>query len=81
MKYTGLQSQQMAFTQSPSMSNNPKILNNYLIFAASDDDSVDNDNHLDRQLKVEIHRSTVSTDDLHPKSINEQQSHPRSLTI
>ena len=32
LKYTEVQSQQMAFTQSPSLSNNPKILNNYLIF-------------------------------------------------
>ena len=32
MKYTEVQSQQMAFIQSPSLSNNPKILNNYLIF-------------------------------------------------
>ena len=28
-----VQSQQMAFTQSPSLSNNPNILNNYFIFA------------------------------------------------
>ena len=33
MKYTEVQSQQMAFTQSPSVSNNPKIPTNYLIFA------------------------------------------------
>ena len=32
LKYTEVQSQQMAFTRSPSLSNNPKILNNYLIF-------------------------------------------------
>ena len=30
--------QQMAFTRSPSLSNNPKILNNYLIFTVSDKD-------------------------------------------
>ena len=28
-----VQSQQMVFTQSPSLSNNPNILNNYFIFA------------------------------------------------
>ena len=34
LKYTEVQSQsqQMAFTRSPSLSNNPKILNSYLIF-------------------------------------------------
>ena len=32
LKYTEVQSQWMAFTQSPSLSNSPKILNNYLIF-------------------------------------------------
>ena len=32
MKYTEVQSQQMAFTRSPSISNNPKFLNSYLIF-------------------------------------------------
>ena len=30
---TEVQSQQMAFTESPSVSNNPKIPTNYLIFA------------------------------------------------
>ena len=33
LKYTEVQSQQMTFTQSPSVSNNPKIPSNYLIFA------------------------------------------------
>ena len=33
LKYTEVQSQQMAFTQSPSLSNNPKIPTYYLIFA------------------------------------------------
>ena len=33
MKYTEVQSQQMAFTQSSSLSNNPKIPTYYLIFA------------------------------------------------
>ena len=33
LKYTEVQSQQIAFTQSPSLSNNPKTLNNYLMFA------------------------------------------------
>ena len=33
LKYTEVQSQQMAFTQSPSVSNNPKIPTYYLIFA------------------------------------------------
>ena len=33
LKYTQVLSQQIVFTQSPSLSNNPKILNNYLIFA------------------------------------------------
>ena len=32
LKYTEVQSQQMGFTRSPSLSNYPKILNNYLIF-------------------------------------------------
>ena len=32
LKYTDVQSQQRAFTQNPSLGNNPKILNNYLIF-------------------------------------------------
>ena len=32
-KYTEVKSQQMAFTQSPSVSNNPKIPTYYLIFA------------------------------------------------
>ena len=32
LKYTQVLSQQIVFTQSPSLSNNPKILNNYLIF-------------------------------------------------
>ena len=31
-EFTRVQSQQMAFTQSPSSSNNPKILTNYLIW-------------------------------------------------
>ena len=31
LKYTEVQSQQIAFTQSPSLSSNPKILTNYLI--------------------------------------------------
>ena len=35
LKYTEVQSQWMAFTQSPSLSNSPKILNNYLIFFIS----------------------------------------------
>ena len=35
LKYTEVQSQQMAFTRSPSLSNNPKILNNYLILQYS----------------------------------------------
>ena len=39
MKYTEVQSQQMAFIQSPSLSNNPKILNNYLIFTECKGDS------------------------------------------
>ena len=33
IQYTEVQSQQMAFTQSPSLSNNPKIPTYYLIFA------------------------------------------------
>ena len=32
LKYTEVQSQEMAFTRSPSSSNNLEILNNYLIF-------------------------------------------------
>ena len=39
LKYTEVQSQQMAFIQSPSLSNNPKILNNYLIFTECKGDS------------------------------------------
>ena len=35
LKYTEVQSQQMAFTQSSSLSNNPKIPTYYLIFAVS----------------------------------------------
>ena len=43
LKYTEVQSQsqQMAFTRSPSLSNNPKILNNYLIFKAPTDATID----------------------------------------
>ena len=33
LKYTEVKSQQRAFTQRPSLSNNPRILNNYLIFS------------------------------------------------
>ena len=33
LKYTEVQSQQMTFSQSPSVSKNPKIPTNYLIFA------------------------------------------------
>ena len=36
-KYTEVKSQQMAFTQSPSVSNNPKIPTYYLIFAEMSD--------------------------------------------
>ena len=36
LKYTEVQSQQMAFTQSPPESNNPKIPTDYLIFAVKD---------------------------------------------
>ena len=32
LKYTEIRSQQMAFNQNTSLSNNPKIPNNYLIF-------------------------------------------------
>ena len=32
LEYTEVQYQQMALIQSPSLNNNPKILNNYLIF-------------------------------------------------
>ena len=43
-----------------------------------DDDNDDGDDNDDRlrplALKVEIHRSTVSTDSLHSKSIIKQQS-------
>ena len=35
LKYNKVQSQQMAFTQSPSLSINPKILTNYLICSVS----------------------------------------------
>ena len=35
LKYTEVQSQQIAFTQSPPVSNNPKIPTYYLIFAVS----------------------------------------------
>ena len=38
LKYTKVQSQQMAFTQSPSLSNNPKIPTYYLIFAEMSND-------------------------------------------
>ena len=40
LKYTEVQSQQMAFTRSPSLSNNPKILNNYLIFTENNTSNV-----------------------------------------
>ena len=35
MKYTEVQSQQKAFTQNPSLSNNPKILAHYLVCSAT----------------------------------------------
>ena len=35
MKYTEVQSQQKAFTQNPSLSNNPKILAHYLVCLAT----------------------------------------------
>merc|ERR1712037_117852 len=38
-KYTEVKSQQMAFTQSPSVSNNPKIPTYYLIFAETSHDT------------------------------------------
>ena len=41
LKYTQVLSQQIVFTQSPSLSNNPKILNNYLVFAEMVDDKVE----------------------------------------
>ena len=41
MKYTEVRSKQMAFTQSPSSSNNPKILTKCLIFTERQSDKIE----------------------------------------
>ena len=41
LKYTEVQSQQMAFTQSPSLSNNPMIVTNFLIFTDRQSDKIE----------------------------------------
>ena len=41
LKYTEVQSQQMAFTQSPSLRNNPMIVTNFLIFTDRQSDKIE----------------------------------------